>query len=453
MSEIFLPPCQNHEFTGLDEAMNYHDSNRWGYFSILAGPPGGKLKQESHNLKLLPQVLPILDPKNDTFLGQNEFKLRNRRVVNLLRICLVFVDLDLSKTELLAGKPLRDLDFLFSWHHNYDQGIFPSAIIFSGRGYHLKWFLERPIPCMALPRWNAVQNALVNKYGELGADSQSKDASRVLRVIGTTNSKSGRIASVLYPNPCDVPKCYMFEDLAKEILPYDRSEIKDWRLVRDEREKKKESGRGNFSTLLGPASLNWARMNDLRTLMNHRKSNNGNVVPKGQRDLFLFWMINFLMLSRATTPQLMYFEAAVLAKEIDPSWGYRSQELSTVYYKAIKYSQGESVEYNGKKYPALYTPRNETLVNLFGITSAEMTMMRTIISHDETKRRDKLRHEMRRRKTGGLERENYLVNVGKDVEARKAQAQALRDKGLSYREIALELGVSVASVFGYLKTT
>jgi predicted transcriptional regulator len=52
-----------------------------------------------------------------------------------------------------------------------------------------------------------------------------------------------------------------------------------------------------------------------------------------------------------------------------------------------------------------------------------------------------------------VEREDYLVNTSKEVEVRKVQAQTLRDKGLSYREIALELGVSVASVFGYLKTT
>jgi hypothetical protein len=172
MSETLIPYPGKLVITGCDEALNYHDCNRWGYFSILAGAPGGKLEQESHALKLLPMILNLLDPKNDTFLGQNEFKQRNRRVVNLLRICLVYVDLDLSKSEVLTGEPLRDLDFLLEWHHsNTTFAPFPSMIIFSGRGYHLKWFLECPIPSMALPRWNALQNAVVAKYKELGADS------------------------------------------------------------------------------------------------------------------------------------------------------------------------------------------------------------------------------------------------------------------------------------------
>lgn len=251
------------------------------------------------------------------------------------------------------------------------------------------------------------------------------------------------------PLPGYEPNRYNFEFLATEFLPFERSEIKEWKSAKDERDKEKLLKRGNSSTLLGPTSLNWARVMDLRTLMSIRKSKNGDVVPNGQRDLFLFWMTNFLMLSKATTPQLMYSEAAVLAKEIDPSWGYRSQELSTVYSKAVKFSQGESVEYNGRKYPPLYTPKNDTLISLFEITPTEMDLMRTIISKDEAKRRDRLWHEAKRRANGEMERADYLANAAN----RKAQALTLREKSLSYRAIAEEMGVSVASVAAYLKTS
>ncbi|CAB5498955.1 hypothetical protein AZO1586I_416 [Bathymodiolus thermophilus thioautotrophic gill symbiont] len=39
--------------------------------------------------------------------------------------------------------------------------------------------------------------------------------------------------------------------------------------------------------------------------------------------LFLFWQINFLLLSGATNANGMYLEASELAKSIDPNWGYK----------------------------------------------------------------------------------------------------------------------------------
>jgi DNA-directed RNA polymerase specialized sigma24 family protein len=48
-----------------------------------------------------------------------------------------------------------------------------------------------------------------------------------------------------------------------------------------------------------------------------------------------------------------------------------------------------------------------------------------------------------------LELETYLQNA----EERRFKVQVLREKDLSYREIATEMGISVASVSGYLKAS
>jgi hypothetical protein len=430
----------------------------------------------------------MLNPKEDTYLGQNDFKRKNRRVVNLLRINLAFVDLDIDRQEnsTLTGHHDSDLDFLLDWHRNNFEP-FPSAIIASGRGYHLKWYFENPIPSQALPRWNAVQNVLMEKYSEMGADRQAKDASRVLRVIGTTNSKNGAIATMIYPRPGIEMGMYDFESFAQEHLPYPRADIERWRAARAEKQKARLDKReGNPpASNLTVATLNWARLGDLRALMRLRQLANGGTVPEGQRMSHLFWQVNFLMLSKATSPQHMYPEAAILANEIDPSWAYRSQELGTVYHKAVSFSKGEEIEYKGRKYPALYTPKNDTLINLFEIGSAEMVWMKTIISKEEAKSRKKIRDEAWRRKESMRDREAYLetVRVGQEAQARanrerveawrreagqvdkeayletvrtcseisKRHAQELKEKGLSYRAIALEMGVSVASVNNYLK--
>ena len=76
----------------------------------------------------------------------------------------------------------------------------------------------------------------------------------------------------------------------------------------------------------------------------------------------------------------MYQEAATLARAIDGDWGHNCKELMTLYSKAKQFEAGEKVSFGGKEYPALYTPRNDTLIYLFGITDNEQRELKTIIS-------------------------------------------------------------------------
>ncbi|EPL3094078.1 hypothetical protein NPI31_006284 [Pseudomonas aeruginosa] len=129
----------------------------------------------------------------------------------------------------------------------------------------------------------------------------------------------------------------------------------------------------------------------------------------------LFWRLNFLLLSGATNSAQMYHEAAALSSELDTRWSYRSKELMTLYSKAKSYEAGERVEFGGKSFAPLYTPKNDTLINLFQISQQEQEQLKTIISTDEAQKRrrerDRLRDEERRRAAGQLEREAYEANL------------------------------------------
>lgn len=95
----------------------------------------------------------------------------------------------------------------------------------------------------------------------------------------------------------------------------------------------------------------WDRLEDLRKLYILR----GSESKEGERMLFLFWQINFLLLSGATNANEMYLEASELAKSIDPNWGYKSEELSTLYEKAKDYQAGRSITFNNKQYPTAFS--------------------------------------------------------------------------------------------------
>lgn len=427
----------------------YHDSTRSGFFSLLVDSRGGK-RQSSHRLADLPKVLGVLDKNVDTWISQAEFIRPNRRVVNLLRLGLLFADLDTYRVPALASRKPDELaaSVLFLCA---EAGLpVPSILIYSGRGIQAKWLLEGTLPRQALPRWNACQRYLVDRLAHVGADPMAKDASRVLRTVETVNSKSGEVCRVVHVQSGNdgQPVRYNFEYLAETLLPAARWTIEQQRQEQAESRTKKKpfllvpGGKADNLRGFSGRQLAWDRLEDLRKLAELRGG-----VGEGSRMQHLFWRLNFLLLSGATNSKQMYHEAAALARELDPQWNSRSKELMTLFSKAKAYEAGERISYAGKDYPPLYTPKNDTLINLFGISTDEQRQLKTIISTSVALERDRKRHELRRRAAGAVDRKSYLDAA----KAKQAQAQILRSEGLSVRAIAKQMGVSVGAISGYLK--
>jgi hypothetical protein len=168
-------------------------------------------------------------------------------------------------------------------------------------------------------------------------------------------------------------------------------------------------------------------LEDLRTLAALRGG-----VQEGWRMLWMFWSLNFLLLSGATNSAQMFYEARALAREIGFLEGWTEGELSTLYRKAQDFERGERVEFNGREYPPLYTPKNQTLIELFKITRDEERQLRTIVSRDVAAERHRKREEKRRRAAGAKAHSS---------EQDRATARLMRAQGLSLRAIAAELGV------------
>jgi len=412
-----------------DEHALYHDSARYGYFSILSKDGGtGRPRQHSYALPKLEQVLRLLPRDRDSYLSQAEFIAPNRRVVNLARVGLLFVDLDCYKLNLTPSAAL--------WHllqECDERGIpHPSLVIHSGRGVYAKWLLDGTIPRQALPRWNRLQAELVSAFERIGADPAARDASRVLRIVGTVNTRSGEVVRVIHVTRGrdGEPLRYGFEQLCEYLMPRDRREIEAARKARQEARLRLVHENRNIAGLrpFSGRQLAWHRLEDLRTLAALRGG-----VQEGWRMLWMFWSLNFLLLSGATNSAQMFYEARALAREIGFFDGWGEDELSTLYRKAQAFERGERIEHDGREYPPLYTPRNDTLINLFQITDDEQRRLRTIISESTARERDRKRDEARRRAAGAKPRA---------TEQDRATARLLRAQGMSLRAIAAELGVS-----------
>lgn len=432
-------PYQIPLFSPADEAGFYHRSDSGGYFSLLTSFEGGRKVQHSYPTLQMPVVLGMIDANRDTWISQAEFWSSLRRVVNVKSIGLAFLDIDFYREDVEWGRgrtPERAAEDFAGLCDDF--GIpRPSLIIYSGRGLQVKWFFETALPRMALPRWNIVEKVLVERFALCGADPQARDSARVLRLVQTVNTKSKQVCRPIWVNTDEngQPVRYDFEYFAECVLPIPRS------MARQHVEKARQAAktpRNDISRGLNIETLNWNRVEDLRTIVRLRSG-----MPEGMRMQMLFYTVNFLALSHQITPATFYFEAAAIAYEIDPMWTIRSAELQTVYSKMKDYLAGKTVEFNGRTYPALYTPTNDTLINVFDITSEEQKQLKTIIDGTEHRRRQMIAI----RQSGVMSRFEYEDRA----EQRRVQARLLNAKGYTSRQIAAELGISRTTVSKYLK--
>lgn len=391
-------PMQDQLYTQneLFEPSTYLNQGDPGFFSLLVKQPDGNTRQTSYRLDMLTRILQYVDPAYDTWISQASFFRPNRRAVNLRALGLLFSDLDIYHSPGLAGRSIDEVVSLLLTFCDLEGIPWPSIVLFSGRGLQAKWILEIPILRASILRWNDVQKALCAILDNFGSDPKARDCSRVLRLEHTVNTKTGETVKVVHVTGSNsAPTKYDFDTLAGRILervpqPPLRSPI--------QKEKDISVSRAPIGRV---ETLDWARLEDIRTLWAIRGG-----CREGYRETTLFWMVNFLFRASPVPMSQFWNEAQALASEIYPGSWYKESNLTTVYTKALQYRAGDRVIYQGRSYPPLYTPRNDTLAEVFRITAEEERSLKTIISQVE---KDRRRAEKRRAE--GIPERNRWVDT------------------------------------------
>jgi len=255
---------------------------------------------------------------------------------------------------------------------------------------------------------------LVRSFEALGADRKVRDVSRVLRIVHSINQKNRKRVEVIHVEwgDKDEARKYAFDDLAKFILPFSREQVSVYRKHKVQL-RLIDRGKPNVEGLLpfNPKKLAWDRLEDVRTLAKVRY---GGEVPSDsrERDEFLFWAVNFAALNLWGRTSRFWHEAYQLAAELTPTLPKSevSANLSTVWSKMQQMVSGEWIEFNGRKYPPLYTPRNATLIKRLCISEDEQRCLKTIIGKDLSRERDAARKREKRAEAGAASREEYEAN-------------------------------------------
>jgi hypothetical protein len=366
----------------LFEPGEYIDRKRPGYFTLAAKPGGdGSWRQHSYPVEHLATVVNGVNPRIDSYVTQAVFDRSGTSIVDVRDTAVLFADLDTHEERRLAGKTPEELAAQLC-AFCAEVGIpAPSVVLFSGRGLQAKWLLTSAIPRVDLHLWNQAERALVQLLAPFAADQGVVNINRVLRLDRTVNTKSGELCRVVYVTGGaeDCPARYDFEEL-RALLVNTQAET----VPVEEKRQRKDRPPLALPQGFGLMRLNWTRLEDLRTLWRLRGG-----VPKGRREVTLFWQLNFLLMAQPGKPVDIWRAAESLAREISSETFYTPGErgtLSTLYRKA-------------KEALPIYTPRNAYLIDVFRITLEEERELRTIISAGE-----KYRRKVARRWAEGRER-------------------------------------------------
>ena len=409
--------------------------------------------------------------REDHYISQCEFWRRNRRFVSLRCMASLWLDVDLQCSTYDANTAdFWTRQFLGSC--NLRGLLEPSLIVWSGRGLHAKWVLDQALPRMAYPRWKTSMDYLADRVAHDAADEgwpvdfSALDASRILRVVGTYNSKCGGSVLLTHQGPS-----YEFDYLCSSILPYSREQVAEFRADAKARKaaqrqwaewdanRARAAAQGRRIILPGDSysavGIQAAReLHDHRLMVLRRIAAARGGIPEGLRNEWLWIAANSLAWVCGDAVQLQY-EIPALAREMLHNYPAEEARASA--------SSVHRRKTQGRK--GLYRMTNATLAARLRLTDDEAEQLVRRLGHERGEEgrlgfepmRDlsfeEYQTEKRRRQAAGarhatVARKQHGPALDHD---QVEKARQLRSDGLSTRAIAAELGVNQSTVVRWFK--
>lgn len=363
--------------TPSDHVRVLHREARTGAVAVVHRP-GGRWVERAIGLRELEHYVDSLPDGLDCYGSQGRFAGR-RRVASLITIDSLWVDVDYHRTARYAASGPADVLYALLGHCD-GQGIpAPSYVLGTGRGLCAVW-LHDVLPRAALGRWQGVQAALQERFAGFGVDAASRDAARVLRLVGSRNTAADRPVRCLFPAVGE-PWRYSIDELASVLLPYRSAGEADRERAR--RPQRPLAGlrlaaTAGRSTSAGPWALWGRRLEDLHALRELRWFG---PLPPGHRDRWMF--LASVALSWMVPAHLVRREVLHLARQaLGGAWTREAvlRDMGAALRRAEAAASGQLVEWppgSGELVDPRYRFRDGTLVDWLDITPEELALLPT----------------------------------------------------------------------------
>lgn len=420
-----------------------HKPSQPGFASISGRIEAGRWRDLVVPIRTIEAVAREYVASGDLYLSASSFFKTRRAIAQLRELSACYVDLDYYRSKWAENSPDEVLRGAF-WRLKELDLPLPSFAVWSGRGIQLVWLFEATVR-MALPRWNACQKLLWGGLTEFGADRAALDAARVLRLAGTVNSKSGRMATLLWVDGAQ--EAPTFDELANQILPLTREQLVSLRAERARRRALHVDVRA-FTPARTLTKETWAEtvLTDVQRLRHYWWADG--MIPSGSRDQMLF--VSACMMAWLAPPQVMRREIIALAEEI-AGWSLAETKsrMSAVFGRASAAAAGHKIEFMGREVDPRYKFKADTLVEWLGVSDSDMRAagLRGIVSPD-VRRENRAAAKVQERAARGATSRAETEKANKKLvwEARKLIAG-----GRSQTQAASIMGVNRPTLVRLLK--
>lgn len=403
--------------------------------------------------------LACLQGENDIYIGQNIFSKHGSYTKdNVSHLNAVYVDLDYYKIRKM--KPEVMTSYLKLLVFNKDIAIpEPSLYISSGRGLYLIWLLDfqhKKDDFENEKYWSNVEERLVNQFKDYGADMAVKDTTRILRLPGSINSKTGEVVKVI-AGDLDNPKRYSLGEIYKALkqIEEQKEALKSDKPSEEDKPKTASTKKGEgFGLSVGNMHRMFLnRIHDLEQVVEYRRINGCNGIEEtGWRDklLFLHCLHNCYA---GNTVDYAINKALELNQKLSVPLKERKltskkttlTKAKNAYFRSIKNSKSYRVQNDG-----VYRYTTDKIIEMIELTEEEQANIEflTLVSEEVRKERKKIknaeRYQAQLKAKGEKPKKDKMADVRKEI-------KKLLDQGLTQKRIAEELGLSLSTVKRRLK--
>lgn len=404
-----------------------YDDTTDGYIQIVKLNDNEVVKIKNTNLNFIKEITQEFSGEENVYITPNTIYVPFRRVENIRQFRALFLDFD------NVGEDKHYISYNIFELAAQNVIPMPTMIVDSGRGLHVYWRIKNA-PYGALYSWQEIEDMLYHRLKHLGADRQATDATRLLRLPNTINSKSNSECNVLW---IDDKTEYSMYDLKDKYI----------KVKKKPKTSTKTTNKVIANAFFNSYSLHMDRSTDLITLCELRKYK-----VEGHRNMLLhcyaYWIGIYVRskeeladsvnnLNNKFKPPLKQTEVNAILRCVP-----KAIDKFIAYEQGIRNGEAKRVSKNMKD-KAGYWYKNETLIERLGITSEEQRHLKTIIGTRVKYDRNNEKRKNKRRNENGLtprqQQKQDLINKVKE----------LKEQGLKQTEVANQLQKSLRTIKGY----
>lgn len=422
----------------------FNEHKRAGYVAIT-----NFKKQFFYGANDVTKVINATAGKKQQYISINAFdvdfnnKVFSRETAKLKQIRNIAIDIDQYKLGLTVDEAIDEINALI-----LDNKIPEPNLVLISRGIQLFYTIDRGASPNLAWLVGYITEQLISKLQHVGADSNAKDMSRVMRVPNSINERNNSVVKPYIWND----EAYTLQELQAYCRPLEK-------FASRKKTKNKIIRLPSNLALEQFYKTNYARRNDLLKLFELR---NGDFT--GCRDVFIY--------------MLAYHQSLILDSQEDVFRSVKS-DIKGIYTRdpkakkdkltdswirktvrsAYKDAEGFFNHFKDNGYRIVYKTadgiikpyKTENVIKKLNITEEEQRAMSTLRNAEIAKEQHAEYMRNKRRSEGVRPRKEYENERKQRKEILMQQIKALKEQGLKQKEIAEIVGVSQPRVSKILK--